>query len=304
MDLWRNETDGISATEMKCAEIYLWGNGSGTLGAANFSTVTATLSVTTNIVYFDLGMRLGASSDATLSPTARSGFITVTGIDRNAGTLTAATNWTTTISGLTNGDYLVRAGDAASGATAAVVTGVGQYIVGGASPGTLFGLSRNSDSTRLAGQTYNATNVPMEDAIIEAESLVTLQGQMGEKVFWCNPRDLAQMRKSLGGKVMYPRVNMDSTIAGVSFKAIEVEGDSGVMKVMTSPFIPRYAPFLLDMNSFAIESLGPAPHMLDYDGPNFLRVASDDAYEVRFGMYWQLGCNMPVGSISVTNWGN
>lgn len=302
VDLWRNETDGISATEMKMLEIYAFGNGSGVLGTATYSTTTATLTTTTDIVNFDLGMRVNAVSDSTLSPTVRTGTATISSIDRSAGTLTTSSNWSAQITGITNGDYLVRAGDAASGGTATVITGMASWLVGGSSPGSLFGLTRSTDPVRLASQLYNATGVPMEDAVIEAESLVTIQGQGTPKRLWCNPRDIAQLKKSLGGKVTYPRSEVKGT-AGVSFSAIEFAGDNGNIEIMTSPFCPRNAAFLISPETFSLDSLGPAPHMLDYDGPNFLRVASDDAYEVRFGFYGNMVCSMPVASIRISNFG-
>lgn len=304
VQLWKNETDGISQTEMKMDEVYAFGNGSGALGAATFSTVTATLSTTTDVVNFDLGMRLGGVSDNTLSPTVRTGYQTITGIDRSAGTLTAATNWTVAITGLTNGDYLVRAGDNASAGTGVVLTGLQQWFVGGSSPVALFGLTRSTDPVRLASQNYNASGVPMEDAVIEAESLVTIQGHMGNKVLWANPRDIAQLKKSLGGKVTYPRARMESTEAGIGFDALQYEGDNGTIKVLTSPFCPRTQAFLVEMEYISLDSLGPHVGMLDYDGPNFLRVANDDAYEVRFGGYKQLNGGMaPVKHIRITNFG-
>jgi hypothetical protein len=60
---------------------------------------------------------------------------------------------------------------------------------------------------------------------------------------------------------------------------------------------------LTDPDYISLDSLGPAPHMLDYDGPNYLRVASDDAYEVRFGMYGNQVVTMPVSGLRITNLG-
>lgn len=308
VDLWNRETDGINQTEGKNCEIYLHGNGSGTLGSISSGSTVAstvvTLATTSDIVKFDLGMRLGAVSDATLSPTVRSGFVTVTSIDRVAGTLTVTgSNWSTSIVGLATGDYLVRYGDNASAGTGGVITGVRQWIAGGTTPGTLFGLSRNTDPVRLAGQSYDATGVPLEDALIEAESLRNYQGQMSKLTAWVNPRDLSTLKKTLGGKVQYTRVNADTSVAGVSFRAIEFEGDFDTIKIMSSPFVSRNVVELLAMDDFSLDSLGPAPQMLDFDGPNFLRVASDDAYEVRFGLYGNSACKIPSGSLIMTNWG-
>ena len=87
VDLWKNETDGIAQTEMKCNEIYLWGAGDGVLGtvASGQTTATITLATPEDIVKFDLGMRLQALSAAGFtSVTLRSGYGRVAAIDPTA----------------------------------------------------------------------------------------------------------------------------------------------------------------------------------------------------------------------------
>lgn len=310
VDLWKNETDGISNTELIGLEIYCFGNGTGVLGTISSGQTGTTITLTSpdDITKFSLFMRVQAVSSATsLSPTLRSGYVIISAIDRINGTITTTSgNWNDAgnIPGIQSTDSLVRMGDNATAGVSAVETGVAQYIIGGTSPVDLMSLVRSSDPTRLAGNAYNATGVAYSDAIIEAESLRNLQYQgVTDSVIWANPRDISQWKKQLSGKETFPRTQMKSTIAEVSFSAIEFAGDSGPIKIMTSPFIKRNQAFLLDMNSFALASLGPAPQMLNYDGPNFLRVANDDAYEVRFGRYDNLECNAPVKSIQITNFG-
>ncbi len=310
VDLWKNETDGISSTELLGTEMYLFGNGTGVLGTITSGTTgtVVTLATVSDIVKFSIGMRVQAVSSATsLSPTLQGGYVVISAIDRKAGTLaTTSGNWNAAgnIPGIGATDSLVRMGDNSTAGTSAVITGIGQYLVGGTTPGTLFALNRNTDPVRLASQSYDATTVPYSDAIIEAESLRNLQYNTGTLEMWANPRDIAQWKKQLSGKETFPRTEMKSTVADVSFSAIEFAGDNGPIKIMTSPFISRNTAYLINKESFALESLGPVPHLLDYDGPNFLRVANDDAYEVRFGLYANLSCNCPVASIQITNFGN
>ncbi len=308
VDLWKNETDGISMTEMKGIEIYALGNGDGVLGtiASGSTGGTVTLGTIEDAVKFDLGMRVQAVSATGLSPTLRGGFVTITTINRAAGTLAVASgNWNDAgaIPGIGATDSLVRMGDSASGGTGVVITGLGQWLVGGTTPGTLMSLSRNSDPVRLASQVYNATTVPYEDALIEAESLKNLQYVGGSLEGWFNPRDIAQMKKQLGGKATYPRTEIKGTMAGVSFSAVEFNGDTGPIKLMTSPFISRHQGFLLAKDTIAFESLGPMPQMANYDSNEFLRVASDDAYEVRFATYGNQSCSIPSASIQISNFG-
>lgn len=307
VDLWKNETDGVSWQVMQDLEIFAYGNGTGVLGqvssGSTVASATITLTTVEDAAKFSLGMRVNAVSTNTTSPTLRSGTATITAIDRSAGTLTVASTWSGQITTIATSDYLVRAGNAASSGTAYVPMGIDGWIPGGASPGTLFGLSRNSDPVRLAGLTYNATGVPLEEALVEASSRVAQQGGPQPTLAFCHPRDLANFKKSLGSRVMYPRSEVKSTMAGVSFSGVEVEGDDGKISLLASPFVTRNKCHLVTPDTWKIDSLGPAPHMLDYDGPNFLRVASDDAYEVRFGMYGNYECNMPMANITITNFG-
>lgn len=307
VDLWKNETDGISMTEMQNLEVYSFGNGSGVLGrvSSGQTTTTITLTVPTDAAKFALNMRVRFVSTNTLSPTVRSAGATgtITAIDRVTGTITAASAWNVLVPAVAANDYIVRAGDEASAGTGAVITGKQAWIPGGTAPGSLFQLDRNSDPVRFAGQAYNASGVPMEEAIIEASALVNQQGAPQPTRLWCNPRDLATFKKALGTKVTYEMADVKGTVAGVSFKGIVVEGDEERITLMTSPFVDRYAFHLDYPESWKLDTLGPAPQMLDFDGPNFLRVSSDDAYEVRFGMYGQHECSMPWANVTGSNWG-
>lgn len=309
VDLWVNEMDGITRTVMKMLEIFFFGTGNAVLGtvASGHATVTITLTVAEDISNFDLGGRYGGVSDTTLSPTIRAGSQVVTALDRSAGTLTGAANWNTSITSFTSGDSVVRAGtsgtDGAVAGTAQVPIGLRQWLIGGSSPGTIFSQSRNGDPVRLASQVYDATGIPMENAVIDLESLITIQGQLNKKSLWCNPRDLRQLKKSLNGKTTYNRSQVNSTVAGVSFEAIQFEGDYSTINLMTSPFCPKGNAFLCDMTTIGGYSAGSMPQVLNFDGPEFLRVATDDSYEVRVGLYGQFGVNCPVKSARMTNWG-
>lgn len=304
MNIWQNETDGVMRVVMMMLEIQAFGNGSGVLGAATFSSTTATLSTTSDSVNFCSGMRVGAVSDATLTPTARTGYNKITNVDRSAGTLTGQTAWTTAITGLTNGDYLLRAGDSAGGSgNTGVPIGLQQYVVGGSSPGTLWGYDRtNNDPLRSAGQNYNATGQTYNDAIVEAEALLQQQGYEAGMEAWFHPRDQANWKKTLDGKVIYTRKEVKAT-AGVSFSSIEYDGDGGVTRFRTSPWCPRNQVFWGMRDEFKLASCGPAPQLLDFDNNKMLRVATDDAYEARFGLYGNFIHDAPGHWIRITNFG-
>ena len=311
VDLWKNETDGASMTEVKHIEIMSFRNGTGVLGTLDGSTsvsnTTIPISRAADIVNVDLGARLQFVNSATsLSPTIRSGFAKVTGINRSmtngTASLTFAANLDTLVIGVTNTDSFVRAGDAAQSGTAQVLSGMQLWIDGVGA--TLFGLTRTTDPIRLAGQVVNVSGVNMEDAIIEAEAALVSQGFATDTlVMHCNPQDIKELKKTIGGKVTYPRAEMKTTIAGISFKAYEFEGDNGTIKMISNPFYPKGEFLLADMDAYSLDSMGPAPHLQDYDTNNFLRTGTDDTWQVSFATYGQILCQMPVKFLRGQNWG-
>jgi hypothetical protein len=313
VDLWDNETTSATQAELKQMEIMLFGTGNGVLGtiASGNTTPTITLTTPTDINNFSLNQRISLVSDLTLSPTVRAPSGTasqqvITALDRSAGTITLSTNFNTAFTGAVNGDSIVNNGDAAAGGVAACPTGWGSWLVGGSTPGTLFSLPRNPDPVRMSGQVLDCTGLNMQDGVIEAESLVSGQGQLVKKRLYCHPRDLAQLKKTLNSKVAYPRETtkgqVSGSVAGVSFRTVQIEGDEDTIDVLPSPLCPRQKAFLIDPKMAAIQSAGAAPMLLDFDSLAYLRLSGDDAYEVRFGLYGNYSL-IPFSSIRLINWG-
>lgn len=306
VDLWTNEVEGIQQSVLKAHEIFFFGTGNGVRGTISSGNTTVTLTLTTpeDVANFDLGMNVGAVSDTTLSPTVRAGTQVITAIDRVGGTITGASAWNVAITGLVNGDSLLVAGDASIAGTPVVPFGARQLLIGGTSPGILYGLQRNVDPTRLSAQVVDLTGLPMESALIDEESLLQIQGQGSDKICWANPRDTRQLKKSLGAKLTYPRMDVKSQIAGLSFKGFELQTDTGIVPLMVSPFTPKANNFMIDQSTDKMYSAGELVGLLDFDGLDLIRVSTDDAYEVRVGGYMNRAIDNPVRSIRAINWGS
>lgn len=305
VDLWDNETRGIATTEMACLATYLYGTGDGVLGQLNGGSVTATtitLASGTNMNYFELNMTVKAVSATGLSPTVRSGKCRVTGIDRRSRTLTAAANWDDAgnIPGIGTTDYLVRAGDQA-GSSATVITGLDEYVKGGASPGVLFNLNRTADPVRLAGQSIDYAGWAKEDAIVDASAQGGSQGIGYATVAVMNNLEVADIKKSLSGKIQYNRPG--GSEGKYSFSDLTIEGENGAIRIIADPYCPRNKAWLLKKDVFSLFSLKAAPHLAKYDGIEFLRRPDEDAYEVRFAFYGNLKCKNPGPNVKLTNFG-
>lgn len=309
VDLWKNEIDKVSKNVTRQLGIFGYKSGTGSLSAidsaSTVASATITVSPTSAIVFYAVGMRVQATSSDGGALRGGGAAVTISAIDIDAGTLTTAGgNWSTQIAGLTaSTDYLNRAGDAQNAGTALVPVGAEGWVVGGSSPGTLFGLSRNSNPVKLSGQSYNATGTPYTDVVVEmAARVAAVGGEAGDKLF-CHPRDLANWKKQLDGKVQYNRSEVASKVTGLSFKALQVEGANGTIDVLADINCPRNKAFLMNMDNWKLHSLGPAPHILDYDSNEFLRVSNADAYEVRVGFYGNYWCDGPINQIKATNFG-
>lgn len=304
VDLWDNETRGIATTEMSCLATYLYGAGDGILGrmASGHTTVTVTMASGTNMNYFELNMTVKAVDATGLSPTVRAGKVRVTGIDRRNRTLTAAAAWNdaANVPTIAATDYLVRSGDQA-GATATVITGLDEYVKGGTAPGTLFGLNRTADPVRLAGQAIDYTGWAKEDAVVDASAQGGAQGIGYATVLVANNIEVADMKKSLSGKIVYNRPGGSEGKYG--FSDLTIEGESGPIRVLADPFCPRNKAWLLKKDAFSLFSLKAAPHLAKYDGIEFLRRPDADAYEVRFAFYGNLKCKNPGPHVKLTNFG-
>jgi hypothetical protein len=309
IDLWKSEMTGAGMTEQKDESTYLYGNGSGARGqisaGSNVASTTISLTSGDDIIYFDLNMRVTSQDVDTVAAVTNPGSAVITGISRDPANpqLTIVGNWNASIPAIATGQWLARAGDSPSGGTARVITGLRSWFVGGTTPGTLFGLNRNTDPVRLAGQSKDYTTVPMEEAVIDADALMGFQGSMvPNKVLLANNRDIAQLKKALSSKIIYDRAKSD--IAGVSFKSIQIEGDYGPIQVVADPFCRRGRAFMLDAECLEFDTMGPIAKIADFDGNQFLRVGNDDAYEARFLTYGFLRAKKPSDGFFLQNFGS
>lgn len=336
VDLWNNETDGVSKNELADLAFQLYGDGTGVRGITS-STVSITVSgsgvftiplaTPADAVNFNLNMKIqaynagGTQLTYATAPAQNDDSGTglyVTGINRQTGsieakvivagvpdtTATIGTLGTTSVRLVRAGDYLAAASVAnvgTSGFAQGTIVGVQGWITTPSPTDSFWQLNRSVDPVRLAGQVFSASGLPMNEALMEGEARVLVQGVGSPDTIAVNPLDLQNLKKALGSDIVYDRVQ--SPIAGVSFKSIQYDGANGPMNIIADPFCPRNKAFMLQMSSWELSTLGAAPQMLDWDNNDFLRVNDNDQYEVRFGHYGQFICNNPGANIVITGFG-
>lgn len=295
------EIDGIINGVTRRLAMMDYRNGGGAIGqissGSNVGTATITLANTGDITNFETGMTLQTSADDgyTASSGVRTGTVTVSGVDVDAGTVTATGNWTAGISAAAASDYIFSNGD------------YQQWLKGclawtpTTAPGSsdsFFSLNRSTDVTRLAGIRHVGNGGPIEESLIDAATKVVRQGGDPDYAF-LNPLDWASLVKSLGSKVIYDRIESIDDVA-VGFKAVEIDGPNGPIKTISDLNCPKGTAFVHQLDTWALESLGSLPKILAQDGLQILRSATADQYEVRVGGYGNFSCEAPGYNAVVT----
>lgn len=274
----------------------LFRSGTGSIGQISSITAGAiVLSDVNSVVQFEVNMVLQASATDGGTPRAALGY--VVSVDRSAGTMVVSTSY-----GGAPGspalwvanDYLLVQGD-----SNAKVKGLLAWLptVAPTSSDNFFGVNRSVDSTRLAGVRYNGASQPIEEALIDASSLLAREGGKPD-VCIMSFASYAALEKSMGAKVQY--IDLKAEVNDISFRGIEINGANSRIKCFPDRSCPSRQAFLLTMKSWCLESLGDAPQILRYgDGLEMLRVYNADAGEVRIAYYANLSCNAPGWNANV-----
>ena len=270
--------------------MYRSGTGSiGQIASGGITSGVITLQNALQVVNFEVNMVLQANAtDGGATPRAALGYVIA--VNRQAGTVTVSAT-----SGGTAGnpaswqgtDYLLVQGD-----NNLKITGLAGWLPSTAPTSTdsFFGVNRSADVVRLSGYYTNGSSESIEEALIDSQTNIALQGGSPDTCF-INYTSFGALKKALGAKVEYIDLKGPGEI---SFRGIMLHGDDGEIKVIPDRNCQATTAWMLQMDTMALESLGPAPQILKYgDGLEMLRVYNADAGEVRVGYYAQLACNAP-----------
>ena len=273
-------------------------DGSGAIGAiavgSSFVTGVVVLSNASDVVNFEVNMTLEARTAGVLATgvTTTGSTVYVVAVNRTAGTITLSNAMGGTAgSGLsgwtaTNGSTLNVVGDYNLG-----LKGLAAWVpTTSPTSSAFFGVDRSIDPTRLGGVRFNGASESIEEAVIDASLLVAREGGTPD-VCIMNFASYAALEKSLGAKAQY--ISFDGP-AKLYYPGILINGAAGQIKVFPDRSCPAKTAYLLQMDTWKLYSLGPAPHIAKYaDGLEMLRVYNSDAAELRVVSYANLGCNAP-----------
>jgi len=273
----------------------LFRSGTGSIGQVGTITTGVIVLLDPNsVVQFEVNQVLQANATDGGTPRAALGYVVA--IDRSNGIVTVSTSMggaAASPAAWVANDFLLVQGD-----NNAKIKGLAAWLPASAptSSDNFFGVNRSVDSTRLAGVRYNGSAQPIEEALIDASSLLAREGGKPD-VAIMSYASYSALEKSLGAKVVY----IDHRgPAEIEFRGIQVNGANSMIKCFPDRNCPSNTCYLLTMKSWTLESLGDAPQILRYgDGLEMLRVFNADAGEVRVAYYANLACNAPGWNATV-----
>lgn len=278
------EIAGVMRQMKNRMSISLFRSGSGSIGRrASISTNTITLTNPSDTRFFEIGMRVQASSTDSASG-VRTGYTHVTAVNRLGGTVTV--NSAAAITSFSDNDYLFPRGDIDG-----KIKGLEAWVPASDPTSTpFFGVDRSSDVTRLGGLRKDLSGKPIEEALLEASELCVRE-QGAPDLCVMHTTDFMNLQKALGSKVIYGA--RDSYDTKIGYRTIQMEGPAGTIDIVADPNAPLNVAWMLQSDTWCLYSMGETPKYLDNDGNLVLRTTTSDAVEIQLVSRLQLGCAAP-----------
>lgn len=284
--------DGAIRSITLSAASALFRAGTGTIGQistiGSVGTGVIQLADPQDIVQFEVNMTLQANATDGGTPRAALGYVVA--VNRSLGQLTVSSVSQGGAAGAPSlwqaADYLLVQGD-----VNLKMKGLAAWVPASSPSSSLFfNVDRSQDVTRLGGVRYDGSAQSIEEALIDASSLVAREGGRPNYAFM-NYASYSALEKALGAKVQYVDLKGPADIA---FRGIQINGANGMIRCIPDRNQVAQTCHLLQMDSWSLNSLGDVPQILRYgDGLEMLRVANADAGEVRVGYYSNLASNAP-----------
>lgn len=296
-----NSVDDQLAVLRQSLAWQLYRDGTGVRGqllasGSGYASATITLTTSTDMNAFEVGMVLTRKNSTAEDPTVGSGSAgaLVTAVDRLNRTLTTTSgsaNWGTAINAV-DGSELVQQGD-----LNACVKGLNAWLLTASSATSFFGVDRSADQ-RLWGLYRAASGLLIEQQLKYACADAIAAGGNPDSIFM-HPEDFTALEISLLGAGL-ARYDVSKSSDGLyGFKGLVFPHGRGAAMVMADPMCPKSTAYVLDLATWELCFMGPAgPHLIDTDG-QLIRDSSADSYDIRCGYWAQLVCKAPGLNVRV-----
>lgn len=260
------------------------------------ATTLVTLSLRADAQNFFPGQVLVASTAVNTGVLLNAGATAlVSSVDRDAGTVSSASNWTAQIAAITVGSVLFQQGDRTSAASPAPLKVVGfagwlplTAPIGGDS---FFGVDRSLDPVSLAGVRVDGRGKAISQAIYDLAVRIGENGGAPDTCF-ISFDAFGKLAVELDNRAIYD--NIQGAGITISYEAITVAGPKGRIRVFPSTFCPMDRAFVLTKRDWTIYCGGGAnPMYPSLKGVSLLDVSNADKVEVRHKTLAQLMCAAP-----------
>ena len=292
------EIDGALNSLTRSLAIGMYRDGSGVRGQVNAEPSTASNMVITlknaeDVTNFEVGMTVNVfsalSGGSQRTRDGSDGDLDIDAIDRDAGTLTFTGEAYDSSGTIAADDFIFVKGD-----RGLMLTGLSGWVpsaaVVTAGIPDLFSVVRTADVTRLGGNRFDGSALPIEEALIGGASRVAREGGSPTHCF-VDFATFSNLEKALGSKVVYSEAKARDVDIG--FSAISLRGPRGTIQIVPDQNCQPDVAWMLQMDTWSLNTLGEAPMFLDLDNNRMLRESAADAYEVRLGYYGNVACNAP-----------
>jgi hypothetical protein len=276
----------------------LFRSGYGDLGVvlSGQATPTITLTLRSDAQNFFPGQVVVAAPAVNTGVLLNAGAsIVVSSVDRDAGTVTSAGNWTASIAGLIATSVLFQQGDRTSAATPTPLKVVGFAgwlpLVAPVGGDSFFGVDRSLDPVSLAGVRVSGLGKPISQAIYDLAVRIGENGGAPDACF-ISFDAFGKLATELDNRAIYD--NIQGAGITISYEAITVAGPKGRIRVFPSTFCPMDRLFVITKRDWTIYCGGGAnPMFPSLKGVSLLDVSSADAVQVRHKTLAQLMCAAP-----------
>ena len=264
----------------------------GVVGATPAANTNLDLATDADSLNFEVGMKVVFTDSTSTGSLRDSGAaLTVSAVNRMAAsnqiTLSANLN---SVTGVASGDFIIPEGDLVTPGTYLVMAGLEDWIPASAPGSTaFFGQDRSKDTTRLGGQ-REAFDTSIKKTIINAAKTVGREGGKPDVCF-LSFEDFASLEITLDAQVTGAR--QPGPAQNFGFRTLQVFGPHGVIDIVADKDCPTGKGYLLQLDTWALYSMGDAIQVLSHDGQRMLRQNGYDGVEIRMGGYYQMGCRAP-----------
>lgn len=261
----------------------------GRVGSSSFAVTTITLLNPSHVTRFYVGQVLRVSANDGLSGSLRTGTVTLTGVNRDTGELTASGNWSTGISAIAQNDYIFPEADFGIGRA-----GLQDWVPDSTSGlGTAFyGATRSADATRLAGCRQPVSTGA--DIVTAMRSLLSRMGreEADPDTAYMSWDMVADLETQIETKTWF---EMPMREAEVGFEAVKVTVGGRRLEILPDRSCPDDRIYVGKRSTLElIHSQGEVVKMDDTDGEILSRNATTFSYDMRASSYSNYVVRQPM----------